>query len=467
MTNFHHFTTIVPVNIPEQLEKLETWHKAHGRPIHTLNHSREFEAIRGQVPEWIVPVERRFPQCYGRDYLPFTELLAAIRMLVPEQEDRILLVNSDISIEKPDALALLDDPQTDLFFASRLDVTAQGEVRGRYKYGYDVLSLKRASARILDMPEFYMGIPWWDYILPLSAIMDGYRVKRLDLDAFHHVLHPQRWSPVAFDYIGWRCMKRLLPEEMTAGAASHDRVQKFSEVTNQFLNSRLTADAPLSPEDSQAEFLRRVAAEPRIRKPGMARAAPARTKPVADQKSTGRQSLRAAAPRAAAFQNLIDQITALKTATRHSVRAAHLDIGPDLWLSCDPRGKAEMTCAPQKTALELTVSKGNSGDWAALGMRLDTAAMRGWKYLGLLVQAQADAASGFTPTLRYYPTDAPLADVPVPEPVVLLQEPHTRLAYIPLDQDLLNRSPSGELNLFFHADETRLQLFKLEPLLIG
>lgn len=473
MTTFHHFTTIVPLHIPEQLKTLETWHHAHGCPIYTLNHSREFEVIRGQVPDWIVPIERRFPQCYGRDYLPFTELLATIRDLVNAPEDRVLLVNSDISIEDPTVLKLIDDPEVDLFFASRLDVAANGTPKGRYKYGYDVFSLKRSAAQILDMPEFYMGIPWWDYVLPLSAVTEGYRVRRLDLDAFHHVLHPQRWSSVSFDYIGWRCMQRLLPKDITAGAPSHERVQKFSEVTNQFLNSKLTAEEPLSPEESRAILLKRISSTPGIRGRQPAKTSEAHQSPTEGMSETAIQQVSEKAKPEfdpalnAAFQDLLDQIADLKTAQPQMAHAGHLDLCPDLWLSCDPGGQAEMGLAGQGDAIEMKLTAGHSGVWACLGIRLNPKLMYGWKYLGLLIETQSNADVKFTPTLRYYPAEAPLVDVPTAEPVMFTAGLHTHMAHIPLDPDLLKSSGSGELNLFFHSDNMQIKVLRLEPLLIG
>lgn len=464
MADFHHFTTIVPVGIPAQLDTLETWHKAHGQPIRTLNHSREYHAIKDELPDWIEPVECRFAQSYGRDYLPFTALLAAIRARVEAPEDRILFVNSDISIADPEALDGLRDGQVDMYFASRMDVHPDGRVEARYRYGYDVISLRNAAAGVLDMPDFYVGLPWWDYILPLSAIIGGHRVRRVDCEAFHHVLHPQRWSRVSFDHIGWTCMKMLLPEELTAGTPSSDRVQKFSEVANQFLNGPIAAGTErLSPEEVRERFLNRARSTPGLR----AKAAP-KPAPAPDPEAASRQRELPDPAENAAFPDLLAQIAALRTLDPVSVRAGHADLERSLWLSCDPGGSAEMRFTPSgaDSAPVLGLTGGDSGGWACLGMQIDPQVLARGAYLGLLMELDSGALARFTPMLRYYPKEDLKVDMPFSDPVVLSGGRQTLLPFVAIDRDLAARSTTCELNLFFHGDRMDLGLDRLEPVLL-
>lgn len=447
----YHFTTIIPFGVEAQLEKLKTWHTAHGQPVYTLNHSRETALIKPHLPDWVIPLERRFARAYGRDYLPFTEICAAGRSRRPDPEDRILLVNSDISLADPEQLPKLRNNAADLVFGSRMDVTETGRPAGHYRKGYDVFSLRAAALDVLDMPDFYMGIPWWDYVLPLTAILGGYSVERLDTDAFHHELHPQRWSLVSFDHIGWQCMQRLLPPELGGGLPSHRRVLAFAQATNRFLNDLAPSTGTAErPETIRDRFLEHIAAEPEV----LPSAGPAGRAGI-----SGRRG-------APAFPELLAQIRNLATAPPVSITAGHADLGPDLWLSADPSGRAEMACSPGEEGWRLRLKAGDSGNWACLGLRLPAPTLQKGRALGVLIGMTPRQTGRFTPTLRYYLPEG-AADVPGAECLFPKDEARQRLVRIPLDGTRLAQAQGCEVNLFFHGPNLDTKIALLEPLLIN
>lgn len=164
-----------------------------------------------------------------------------------------------------------------------------------------------------------------------------------------------------------------------------------------------------------------------------------------------------------AFAALTAQIDALEGG---AVRAGHLDLGPDLWLSTDPGGRATLTCQPGERGISLRLEAGDSGAWAALGLRLPVEILARGRFLGLMIEATARDALSFTPTLRYVARDGGSGDVAPPEPVVLAGGTRRHLAWLPLDHDRLAASRVCELNLFFHNDAMQLEIARLEPLLI-
>jgi hypothetical protein len=266
MSEIAQYTTLIPVDLDAQLDKLEGWHKAHGGPVHTVNHSREYAVLAPQLPDWVIPVEIRFAQKFGRDYVPLRSLLAAIRRSCPAQATRIVLANSDIEIARAQAIDTLRDPGCDLLFASREDIDTEGRAAGLYRQGYDVFSLSPDALELLDLKGVFLGLPWWDYVLPLCSVLTGRSVRRLDTDAFTHRIHPQRWSLTGFNYIGWQVMRQILPGEMCNGEPSADEVMEFAKVANSFLNSDVfREDSPPDPAQIKAGFLAIVAQETGMR----------------------------------------------------------------------------------------------------------------------------------------------------------------------------------------------------------
>lgn len=167
----------------------------------------------------------------------------------------------------------------------------------------------------------------------------------------------------------------------------------------------------------------------------------------------------------AAFAALHDQIAALRDGAGGSVTAGHRDLGPDLWLSGDPAGRATLACQPGGEGVLLRLEAGDSGAWAALGMRLPVEVLARGRYLGLMIEAASRGAAAFTPVLRYL-AEGGLHDVGTPEPVVLAGGRRRHLAWLPIDHDRLAATRACELNLFFHNDGMELDIARLEPLLL-
>jgi hypothetical protein len=159
------------------------------------------------------------------------------------------------------------------------------------------------------------------------------------------------------------------------------------------------------------------------------------------------------------------QIDALRSEVEYTVTAGHRDLGPDLWLSCDPAGRAVMSCQSSGAGVVLRLEGGDSGAWAALGMRLPVEALKQARYLGLLVGLHTGDMLSFTPTLRYHTSDG-MVDVPTAVPVLMAGGPREHLSYIALDHELLARADGCELNLFFHSDSFVAEFSAIEPLLM-
>lgn len=164
---------------------------------------------------------------------------------------------------------------------------------------------------------------------------------------------------------------------------------------------------------------------------------------------------------------LRDQIAALSGGPAQEVLAGHLDLGPDLWLSCDPAGRTRMRIDRDEAGLRLDLDAGDSGGWACLGMRLQPAELAQARHAGLLVSLRSAGLISYRPTLRYFKPEGGFQDISVAAPVVLVPGARENLAYIPVDRDLATRATGCELNLFFLDDGIRAEALRLEPLLMA
>ncbi len=241
--SFDQFTSIAPVGIEAQVDKLATWHAAHGQPIFTINHPREFHSFAASLPPWLVPVEVDFERAYGRDYLPLSALHQGIVQAAAPGADRFIFTNSDIMVRGIDDVTALIASPGDVTYASRRDVKPDGTSGGIYTDGFDVFAFTRASLDVLDRDDLRLGMPWWDYMVPVLAILAGHSVRRLDDAEFPHITHTQRWSEVAYQDIGVRCLLDMAPDLIDEDAITGARITTFARFTNDILNSDALAVA--------------------------------------------------------------------------------------------------------------------------------------------------------------------------------------------------------------------------------
>lgn len=167
-----------------------------------------------------------------------------------------------------------------------------------------------------------------------------------------------------------------------------------------------------------------------------------------------------------ALEALRGQISALAEGGEKKVQAGHLDLAPDLWLSCDPEGEARMRLAPAEAGLTLELKAADSGRWACLGLRLQGQQLAQARYVGVLVGLRSGDIISYRPSLRYFLPEGGMQDRATPDPVVLLPGQRETLSHIPIDPELAARAEGCELNLFFLSNSFRAEALRVEPLLM-
>ncbi len=135
---------------------------------------------------------------------PLTSILDALDVAKGLRNDVVLLANADIMLGAGrDRLGIIESMLEDgsFLFASRFDIGTIGLKSGNiYPYGYGVFAFHASRAWDLDADAFTFGSPWWDYWLPLAALFGGLRLRFLEGDDFHRLVHERAWSWSAWNF---------------------------------------------------------------------------------------------------------------------------------------------------------------------------------------------------------------------------------------------------------------------------
>lgn len=81
-----------------------------------------------------------------------------------------------------------------------------------YPFGFDMFLMDRRVGASLPESKFAVGIPWWDFWLPLMAYLRGFNLYRVDVPVAYHLQHAARWDEAQFVEYGAQLVECLRVE---------------------------------------------------------------------------------------------------------------------------------------------------------------------------------------------------------------------------------------------------------------
>ena len=188
-------TSIAPKGIEKQQRAVASW-QGLGFRVVSLNTPAEIAALESHFPQIeFVAVHRHGKQLAGKPYVFLDDVLGYLRDASGSHICGI--VNSDIILRAPCDLVdrLWREAKNTLVYGSRIDVRAAEDVEGSlYHRGFDFFFFDRAIIGRLPKTNFMLGVPWWDYWVPIGFQLAGVQIKRLDSRIAYHVWHSTNYS---------------------------------------------------------------------------------------------------------------------------------------------------------------------------------------------------------------------------------------------------------------------------------
>jgi hypothetical protein len=180
---------------------IESWFRAGFRVL-SLNFPDEILELAPRYPKvHFTAINRDNSAILGRKTPLIADLLAA---LASQNEDIVGLINADIFLEAKDWTNYIKAAVRGAMLVShRYDVTAcsNGNSRIPYTLGYDVVFLERKEIWTEIGQSFAIGIPWWDYLLPIVFRLRGLRVNLLTSPIAFHLQHSTNYNMPIWRYM--------------------------------------------------------------------------------------------------------------------------------------------------------------------------------------------------------------------------------------------------------------------------
>jgi hypothetical protein len=192
-------TSLVPGrNLEVQHRAVQSW-QALGFDIVSFNRQTE-----------IGPLSQEFPGLVfhdpGRDASdvtgkPLVYLSDILRYFQERQTGPFGLVNADIILDP--APGFIDRVRTQaqgaLVVATRVEIDDLDVRQGRRNlWGFDAMFLDPDMAARFTDCGFCLGMPFWDYWMPMTAVLHGLPYRQIKNDVAFHLKHAEAWSDKRF-----------------------------------------------------------------------------------------------------------------------------------------------------------------------------------------------------------------------------------------------------------------------------
>jgi len=199
------FTTINPYgNFEAQNEAMSSW--ASYFTVYSVNTKDDISKVKDLYP-YIKFIETKDTFDFNISVFmnpPFTntnknkrlvKLNSILDSIVKTKGQYFCIVNSDIIIKTDQLNSFINDTylSNGLIISTRYEL--EGDVVTRpFSSGYDIFIFDKKNIDILFNDNYVIGMPWWDYWIPLISLK-SLNLYHIDEQIFFHRTHDTNYNP--------------------------------------------------------------------------------------------------------------------------------------------------------------------------------------------------------------------------------------------------------------------------------
>jgi hypothetical protein len=188
------FTTInIHGNFEPQNEAMVSWSKYY--KVYSVNPVDEIEIGKEKFPFINFIESDNIFNYNNKKLIKLNGILDSIKLTNCEY---CCIVNSDIILKKKIEKKHL---KSDLLISTRWeldDINHTTQKTYPFDAGYDIFLFEKSLIDIFYNKNYVIGMPWWDYWIPLIAIKLGLKVDHVKNPIIFHRTHPTN-----YDYDSW------------------------------------------------------------------------------------------------------------------------------------------------------------------------------------------------------------------------------------------------------------------------
>lgn len=215
-------TSIAPKPLGKDLENqqlaIKGW-RSHGFKVISLNSTDEVNALQPLYPHVIFhPVTRHAAAEVGKPLVYLEDIFDFLKNELPSN-GIYGIINADIHLKLDfDYQTLIEkEAKQSLVISSRVEVKDANETTGQiYTRGFDAFFFDAHLLDKIPKSDYCLGMPWWDFWLPLVAQQQNISVKYLAGPIAYHVQHKNNYSDRLWEKYGLKFTQIFQPDRLAA-----------------------------------------------------------------------------------------------------------------------------------------------------------------------------------------------------------------------------------------------------------
>lgn len=193
------FTTLNPNgNFKSQFEATTSWLK--NNEVISVNTKEEIEKIQHLYTD-VIFVET--DNTYNYKNKKLIKLNGILDAMYEHGGEYSIFMNSDIILNNNYDIKINERYLNNgIYICTRYEI--DGENIYKFKYGFDFFCIHKNYLNLFKNENFAIGLPWWDYWLPVCAYMYNLNLYHIDYELNHHKTHQlnydmEKWNDLAKD----------------------------------------------------------------------------------------------------------------------------------------------------------------------------------------------------------------------------------------------------------------------------
>lgn len=201
------FTTINPNgDIESQIYSTDTW--ASKFKVYSVNTKEEILKIKDKFKNVEFIETDKTIDVNGRKLIKLNGILDAIVM---KKSKYSCITNSDTILNKSiDPKKLFSKKHLDdgIIVSKRYEL--DGEKIYRFEGGYDLFVFDIKNIKIFYNEEFALGMPWWDFWIPMMADRFLLKLYFTKNEVIYHKTHDTNYSDDSWELFGFRFLSEIM-----------------------------------------------------------------------------------------------------------------------------------------------------------------------------------------------------------------------------------------------------------------
>jgi hypothetical protein len=200
-------TSLSPVDERNvQAMAVRSWRDT-GITVVAVNTAKEIEQFKPAYPDIHFVASERTAEQHAHKPVPYIYDLLQVAKTLSAPGDTVGIINADIFLRSAPGLKqfLMQSADGCVVLGPRVDVTSADAFTAKdpisdptFSVGYDYFIMSRDVVDDFTDSPFAMGMPFWDYWLPLTAYLAGRTLKSLNSPIALHVNHETRWDETIY-----------------------------------------------------------------------------------------------------------------------------------------------------------------------------------------------------------------------------------------------------------------------------